>query len=93
MCGGRNVFADAAPLTPTVSREQVLAADPDAIVVAAPAPRTAERIAFWRGWAALRAARAGRVYPVDPAAAHRMSPRIIDGGVELCEALERARDR
>lgn len=93
MCGGRNVFADAAPLTPTISREQVLAADPDAIVVAAPAPRAAERIAFWRGWAALRAAREGRVYPVDPAAAHRMSPRIVDGGVELCEMLERARAR
>jgi iron complex transport system substrate-binding protein len=91
LCGGRNVFADAAPLTPTISREQVLAADPDVIVVAAPAPRAAERIAVWRSWERLRAGREGRVYPVDPAAAHRMSPRIIDGGVELCEALERAR--
>jgi iron complex transport system substrate-binding protein len=85
------VFADAAPLTPTISREQVLAADPDVIVVAAPAPRAAERIAVWRSWERLRAGREGRVYPVDPAAAHRMSPRIIDGGVELCETLERAR--
>ena len=93
MCGGRNVFADAAPLTPTISREQVLAADPDAIVVAAPAPRAAERIAVWRSWQRLRAGREGRVYPVDPAAAHRMSPRIIDGGEELCETLERARAR
>ena len=93
MCGGRNVFADAAPFTPTISREQVLAADPDAIVVAAPAARAADRIAFWRGWQRLRAGREGRVYRVDPAAAHRMSPRIIDGGVELCETLERARDR
>ena len=91
MCGGRNVFAAAAPLVPTISREQVLAADPDAIVVAAPAPRVAERIAFWRSWERLRAGREGRVYPVDPAAAHRMSPRIVDGGVELCETLERAR--
>jgi len=93
MCGGRNVFADAAPFTPTISREQVLAADPDAIVVAAPAARAADRIAFWRGWQRLRAGREGRVYQVDPAASHRMSPRIIDGGVELCETLERARDR
>jgi len=91
MCGGRNVFAGAAPLTPTISREQVLAADPDVIVVAAPAPRAAERIAAWRAWERLRAGREGRVYAVDPAAAHRMSPRIVDGAVELCEALERAR--
>jgi iron complex transport system substrate-binding protein len=92
LCGGRNVFAEAAPFTPTISREQVLAADPDAIIVAAPAPRAADRIAFWRSWQRLRAGREGRVYAVDPAAAHRMSPRIIDGGVELCETLERARN-
>jgi iron complex transport system substrate-binding protein len=90
LCGGKNVFADAAPFTPTISREQVLAADPDAIVVAAPEPRAADRIAFWRSQR-LRAGREGRVYQVDPAAAHRMSPRVIDGGVELCETLERAR--
>jgi iron complex transport system substrate-binding protein len=90
MCGGQNVFAGAAPLTPTISREQVLAADPDAIVIAAPAPRAAGRIAFWRG-SQLRAGREGKVYAVDPAAAHRMSPRIIDGGTELCETLARAR--
>jgi iron complex transport system substrate-binding protein len=91
LCGGRNVFADAAPLTPTISREQVLAADPDVIVVAAPAPRAAGRVAAWRSWERLRAGREGRVYAVDPAAAHRMGPRIVDGGVELCETLERVR--
>jgi hypothetical protein len=46
---------------------------------------------FWRGWRELRAGREGKVYAVDPAAAHRMSPRIIDGEVELCETLARAR--
>jgi iron complex transport system substrate-binding protein len=91
VCGGRNVFADAGPLTPTISREQVLAADPDAILVAAPEPRAAERVDGWRTWRALRASREGRVYAVDPAAAHRMSPRIVDGAVALCATLERAR--
>jgi iron complex transport system substrate-binding protein len=91
LCGGRNVFADAGPLTPTISREQVLAADPDAVLVAAPAPRAAGRIDGWRAWRALRAGREGRVFAVDPAAAHRMSPRIVDGAAELCATLERAR--
>lgn len=91
LCGGRNVFADAVPLTPAISREQVLAADPDAIVVAVPAPRAAERLAFWRSWQRLRAVREGRVYAVDPGIAHRMGPRIVEGGVEMCETLERAR--
>jgi iron complex transport system substrate-binding protein len=91
LCGGRNVFADAGPLTPTISREQVLAVNPDAILVAAPEARAAERVDGWRSWRALRAGREGRVYAVDPAAAHRMSPRIVDGAVALCATLERAR--
>jgi iron complex transport system substrate-binding protein len=64
--------ADAPPLTPTISREQVLAADPDAIVVAAPAPRAAERIAVWRSWQRLKRVRA------DPAA--HQSPRTDAAG-------------
>ncbi len=91
LCGGRNVFAGAAPFTPAISREQLLVADPDAILVAAPGPRAAERVAFWRASPRLRAARDGRVYAVDPGLAHRMGPRIVEGGAELCEALERAR--
>ncbi len=91
ICGGRNVFAAAGPLVPTISREQLLAVDPDAIVVAAPAPRVADRLAYWQSWRSLRAAREGRVYRSDPAVAHRMGPRIVDGGVELCETLDRAR--
>lgn len=91
LCGGRNVFADAGPLTPTISREQVLAADPDAILVAAPPPRAAARVEGWRSWRALRAGREGHVYAVDPAAVHPMSPRIVDGAVALCATLARAR--
>ena len=36
LCGGRNVFAKLEPLVPTVSTEAVLAANPEAIVTAAP---------------------------------------------------------
>ena len=56
MCGGRNVFADLAPLVPTVSTEAVVAADPEAILTASEQGGVAawkrdpdaSAFAFWR---------------------------------------------
>ncbi|PMS36128.1 iron complex transport system substrate-binding protein [Trinickia symbiotica] len=42
LCGGRNVFADLAPLVPTVSTEAVIAANPEAIVTADPVAATTQ---------------------------------------------------
>jgi iron complex transport system substrate-binding protein len=91
LCGGRNVFAAAGPLTPVISREQVLAADPDAILVSAAPTLVQARIESWRRWQTLRAVRRGDVYPMDPALLNRMGPRLLDGAEALCGVLERAR--
>jgi iron complex transport system substrate-binding protein len=91
LCGGRNVFAAAAPLTPVISREQVLAADPDAILVSSAPALTAQRLEAWRRWQTLRAVRRGDVYAMDPGLLNRMGPRLLDGAEALCGVLERAR--
>lgn len=91
LCGGRNVFAAAAPLTPVISREQVLAADPDAILVSSAPTLAAQRLDAWRRWQTLRAVRRGDLYAMDPSLLNRMGPRLIDGAQALCEALDRAR--
>ena len=92
ICGGRNVFAAAGPLVPTISREQLARrrSGRDRRRGARTASRRSAGRTGSRG-ASLRAAREGRVYGSDPAVAHRMGPRIVDGGVELCETLDRAR--
>lgn len=91
LCGGRNVFAAAAPLTPVISREQVLAADPDAILVSSAPTLAAQRLDAWRRWQTLRAVRRGDLYAMDPGLLNRMGPRLIDGAEALCGALDRAR--
>ena len=60
LCGGRNVFADLAPIAPRVSTEAVLAADPEVIVTAEPGARPSGALAML---AALRADHRGQAQP------------------------------
>jgi iron complex transport system substrate-binding protein len=88
LCGGRNVFAAAKALTPLASREQLLAARPEAIITAgvgADAPRA------WRGFEALAAVRRGRIYAIDPDLLYGQGPSFLEGARAVCERLERAR--
>ena len=64
-CGGINVFADLAALSPVVSREAVLAADPEVIV----GPREGEVLPSWVGewqnWPSLDAVARDQIYTVN----------------------------
>jgi iron complex transport system substrate-binding protein len=91
LCGGRNIFADARPLTPVVSREQVLTADPDAILVSATPEQAAETAASWRQFKTLRAVQRAQIHPMDPALVNRMGPRVVEGAEAICRALDRVR--
>jgi iron complex transport system substrate-binding protein len=89
LCGGRNVFAAAKALTPLASREQLLAAAPEAIVTAgfgADAPQA------WRGFDAVAAVRHHRIYAIDPDLLYGQGPSFLEGARALCERLERARN-
>lgn len=91
LCGGRNVFAGLAPLTPTVSMEALLEADPEVIVVSGERPRRDRLLAQWRGANRPTAAARGHVYFADADLMHRATPRMVGGIRQLCADLERAR--
>lgn len=90
LCGGRNVFADAPLLTPAVSWEGLLAADPDVIIasVSSGSEAAARRL---RKVPSLRAAARGRVFTVPADYIQRATPRILEGARRVCEALEAVR--
>jgi iron complex transport system substrate-binding protein len=97
LCGGRNVFADLQPLVPTVSTEAVLAANPEAIVTAAPGatqPDTAlPQLDTWRAWPGLAAVANNNLFAINGDLIDRPTPRIAQGARQLCEDLELARSR
>lgn len=88
LCGGRNVFAAAKTLTPLVSREQVLDAQPEAIVTGGFGSEVPQA---WRGLEPVPAVRSRRIYAIDPDLLHGQGPRIIEGVRVLCERLDLAR--
>jgi iron complex transport system substrate-binding protein len=90
LCGGKNVFADAPLLTPSVSLEAVLAVRPDAIIGGGSGVTAQEFAAQWRahGIAALNDVTVAYVAPDD---IQRATPRIADGAKAICETLEQVR--
>jgi len=92
VCGGRNVFADFPVLTPTISAEDVLRADPDVILIDSSLPNIAQVERYWLTMKTLKAAARRQVYVMDADLVSRQSPRFVAGARQLCETLERARD-
>ncbi|MEM5367397.1 cobalamin-binding protein [Paraburkholderia azotifigens] len=97
LCGGRNVFAKLEPLVPTVSTEAVLAANPEAIVTAAPGATQPDRplpsLDKWKAWPAMTAVARNNLFAIDGDLINRPAPRIAQGAAQLCEDLETARSR
>ncbi|MDR2032723.1 MAG: cobalamin-binding protein [Azoarcus sp.] len=93
LCGGENVFGALAPLTPTVSTEAVLAANPEAIVASGMDEARPQWLEAWRRWTGLEAAAADNLFFVPPDIIQRHTPRVLDGAARLCEQLEQARAR
>jgi iron complex transport system substrate-binding protein len=94
LCGGRNVFEGLSALTPAVSMESVLAADPQAIVLSASSrEEDARASALLNQLPELQAVAHGQIFSIHPDLIQRQTPRILAGARRLCEALESTRPR
>jgi iron complex transport system substrate-binding protein len=90
-CGGRNVFADLAPIAPRVSTEAVLAANPEVIMTAEPGAKPSDALAAWKRFGQIAAVKAGRFVTLDADRINRNGPRLVDEMATMCEAIDRAR--
>jgi len=87
LCGGRNIFAELDALTPTVSVEAVLAADPEVIIASGMGAERPEWLDEWKRWSQLRAVRNGRLFVIDPNIIQRATPRLLLGAERMCRFL------
>lgn len=90
-CGAVNIFAKLPALTPTVSIENILQADPDAIVTSSQDGQRPAQLYGWRRWPRLAAVRNNRLLFVHADWIDRPAPRILLGVEELCGLLDQAR--
>ncbi|NDO81408.1 vitamin B12 ABC transporter substrate-binding protein BtuF [Citrobacter sp. NCU1] len=85
LCGGENVFSDSRVPWPQVSREQVLARAPQAIVVAGDSGEILKIKQYWGNQLKIP------VIPLTSDWFERASPRIILAAKQLCNALSQVK--
>ena len=91
LCGAENVFAAAPLLTPAVSDEALVEAQPQILLGIADTPEQQEQIrSRWRKLP-LRAAGEGRMGFIPFDLISRPSPRILQGAARVCGVVESAR--
>ena len=88
LCGARNVFGKLPMLTPTVSTESVIVADPQAIVSSGPE----KWLNAWKKWD-ITATRQGHLFHIPADLISRPSPRILEGAKLLCSQIDTARGK
>jgi iron complex transport system substrate-binding protein len=90
-CGGVNVFATLPTLTSTVSWEAAVKADPQLIATAGAQADDAHLEGWQRFGSRVSAVRDGRYALLPGELIARMGPRFVQGTLQLCEAIDRAR--
>ena len=93
LCGGVNLFADEAPLVPRLSREAVLAADPEVIITGGMGKADSTWLDAWRQWPQMTAVVRDNLYFINPDLVQRATPRLVEGTRALCQHLDAARER
>ena len=93
VCGGVNVFGALPLLTPTVSWEAAVAADPQLVASSGRPADAALDFARWQRFAQVSAVRQKQFVFVDGDLIGRMGPRFVQGAAALCEAIDRARTK
>ncbi|MBC3869051.1 cobalamin-binding protein [Undibacterium oligocarboniphilum] len=90
LCGGQNIFGHLKEISPTVTTEAVLTANPDAIITGGD---NTDSLQSWRSFGVLNATRKGHFYAIPADWLNRAGPRILDGTEALCKAIAAARTR
>lgn len=81
LCGGRNIFADSRIPWPQISREQVLARQPQAIVIAGDQAEASSIAQFWQPQLSVP------VIAINEDWLSRPGPRLLLAAQQLCVAL------
>lgn len=91
LCGGINPFADAQDDYPSVGLEQVLITLPQVVIQPSKSTNGDPDSLNWQQWPHVPAAKHGFIFHPNADKVHRMTTRMLDEVVILCEQIDRAR--
>jgi iron complex transport system substrate-binding protein len=93
LCGGENVFGNLPVLAPTVNVEAVLAARPQVIVASGSDAARPPWLDEWKRWPQLEAVKRENLFHIAPDLIQRHTPRLLEGAGQLCQQLDKARNK
>lgn len=91
LCGAVNPFSGLATLTPTISTEAVVAANPEVILASSQGNKRPPYLDDWLRWPSIPAVAHGLVAVISGDLIDRAGPRIFDGAAEICGIVDEAR--
>lgn len=91
ICGGTNIFGHLERLAPRLNLEEVVAADPQAIVAGGMGEANAAWLQRWQEYEEMTAVKAGNLFFIPPSLLQRPTPRLLEGAAQLCHKLDQAR--
>lgn len=91
LCGGENIFANLPVLSPQISVEAVLAANPDVILASGNNNKRPAWLDEWNRYSMLNAVKNQHIYNTTPDWLHRPTLRLLNAAREVCELLDKAR--
>lgn len=91
LCGGVNIFGGLDALIPRISIENVLASNPEVIIAGGMGEANHDWLKAWARWPELNAVRNDHLQFIPPSLLQRHTPRLLEGTVMLCDALDAAR--
>jgi iron complex transport system substrate-binding protein len=92
LCGGINIFASLSSLTPIISAENLLEADPQVIISSISREFAESEVkGLLRRFSHISAVRHNHLYFVHPDLIHRQTARMLQAAKTVCAQLENAR--
>jgi len=79
IAGGDNLASNLSSRYPSISRERVLADNPEVIIIVAMGSEAKEGVAFWEKFPELQAVKNQRIHIIDPDLICRLSPGLMEG--------------
>lgn len=91
LCGGRNIFGHLPMLSPQVSIEAVLAANPDVILAGSHQGKAPTWLKDWQQYPYLKAVKHQQLKTINSDVIHRPTMRLLDAAKQMCRLLDDAR--
>jgi iron complex transport system substrate-binding protein len=91
LCGGKNIFGTLKEISPTVSTEAVLAANPQVIISSSGEQQ--DSLLDWRRFPHIDAVKKANLFTIKEDLLNRSGPRVLDGTETLCQVLAATRNK